>query len=567
MITRAKVSAGALAAAALALALACNLAGILPPPPPPPCSTDSDCSGEAICFPDGCGDPGRGLIMQVTQLGVAQEFRVDELHSSTYDQELSRPAILTGQAVQATSSGPPVPFTGKITFKGSGSALYLPGIGRRIEAPTQPSSGQYSVGISTGQYSTLTANAETGVPPVPVGGGSWKVEPGSQTHLDVVFPPTSALVRITGTLLLSAAAGPLTTPMQVQVLELNSHRPLSQLALVDQLGGFSLLAPPLPSGGTTVEILATPKEGTVPSGAIVPNRIFTGIDIAVPLTSLVLQMGDFGSAVTVTGNVLDADGTPVGGARVHTERQVQGARNYTSDPTFTGPDGSFSVRSLPSFPGEPITLWVVPPPSSAAGTLELVIEVPLQGGSVGSLRCPKRVPVVGRVFRPTGEEAPASGVTVRAEPVAGVEGRKPPNSPVLTTTDLDGNFRLLVDPAEYRLDFLPPDTLPRVSRRVTVTPPLPGTDPLPVQVAPFTLWYGRTLSGTITGFASPAATGPTPLAGTSVELFRVVWEGDKQVSYSLAKVATDSNGQYRVVIPTTPPALLLSADGGTDGGG
>ncbi|MER2567075.1 MAG: hypothetical protein ABTQ32_40485 [Myxococcaceae bacterium] len=32
---------------------------------PPACLTDLDCSGGYVCFVDGCGDPTRGLAVEV----------------------------------------------------------------------------------------------------------------------------------------------------------------------------------------------------------------------------------------------------------------------------------------------------------------------------------------------------------------------------------------------------------------------------------------------------------------------------------------------------------------------
>jgi hypothetical protein len=86
-----------------------------------------------------------------------------------------------------------------------------------------------------------------------------------------------------------------------------------------------------------------------------------------------------------------------------------------------------------------------------------------------------------------------------------------------------------------------------------------------VEVPAFTLWYGRTLTGTVTGFATPAATAPTPLDGASVELWRVVWENGKLVSYSLGQGQADASGRYSVVLPTVPPSLQSGE--GTPGGG
>jgi len=517
--------------------------------PVPPCSTDLDCRTGEICFLDGCGDPGRGLTVQVTHQGVAQEFPIDDLRS-TYDQELGRAPVFTGQIKQATATGQ-TPFTGKVIIRGFGQALHLPGTGRRIDASVLPFSGGYSAGISTGEYGgaqfgPLHVFAEAGGPPVRVN-GSWTFQPGSQVSLDVTFPPAAALTRITGTLLLSVNAGVIDTPMQVQVLEPGWHRPISQAVAVDPItGAFSVLAPPM-APGEPFEILATPKDSML-AESITPVRVFPGT-VTGTITTLLLQMEEFGSTVSVSGTVLDSKGQPLEGATVFTERQIQGGKhNYKGPRVVTSQDGSFLVKALPTLSvDDPVSLWVLPDAGLESGTLQVVLSVPLQGGSVPPLRCPARVPVVGQVLRPNGEQ-PAAGVLVRAQPLEAVGGSKPQDDPVEVTSDAQGNFRLFADPGEYRLDFLP-DLLPRVSRRVTVYPQ-PGTVS-PLQMPTFTLWNGRTLSGKITGFPTAAATEPAALPDASVELFRVVWEDGKQSSYSLGKVTTDSEGKYILTIPTT----------------
>ena len=519
----------------------------------PPCTTDLDCGSEEICFQDGCGDPGRGLTMQVTHQGVAQEFPINELRS-TYDQELGRPPVFTGQIKQATATGQ-TPFTGKVILRGFGQTLHLPGVGRRIDASVLPFSGGYSAGISTGEYGgaqfgPLHVFAEAGGPPVRLN-GSWSFQPGSRVPLDVTFPPAAALTRITGTLLLSLNAGVMTTPMQVQVLEPGWHRPISQIVPVDPITGlFTVLAPPM-APGEPFEILATPRDGML-AESITPVRVFPGT-VTGSITTLLLQMEEFGSTVSLSGTVLDSKGQPLGGAKVFTERQIQGGKhNYKGGSTTTASDGSFLVKALPTLSvDDPVSLWIIPDSGLESGTLQVVLSVPLQDGSLPPLRCPPRVPVVGQVLRPN--EQPAAGVLVRAQPLeaATAGGSKPPGDPVEVTTDAQGNFRLFADPGEYRLDFLP-DLLPRVSRRVTVYPQ-PGTaTPEAVQVPTFTLWNGRTLSGKITGFPTAGAIEPAALPNASVELFRVVWEDGKQNSYSLGKVTTDSEGKYILTIPTAP---------------
>ena len=553
-----------LLAAAGAVGGACDHVWV---PPPAFCTTNADCGTGLVCFPDGCGDPGRDLKAQITFAQQAQEFEIPELKEAFYNQELSRPPFFSGLVRQDTNSGPPAPFTNSLTLKATGTALLIPGIARRVELPVQPLSGQYVLPVHTGKYFTLFAfSSDTTVPPVWLENTSgWSMPPEGIVHQDIVFPAPNQLVRMTGSLLLSTTLGAVTTPMNVQVLEQNFGRPLSQPAPVDAAGNFSVLASPKALASQYVEILATPRDSMITSGTIVPSRLFNSVPVNVPFTPLVLEMGEFGTAVSITGKVLDADGLPVPSAVVYTERATDDRTNYKSVSVVSDPGGNFTVQALPTLTVEDaVTLWAVPPTGSHAATLAVTMAVPVSGGSVGNLRCPRRIEVRGQVLRPDGS-APAPGVNVVAEPVGGVPGRKPPTFSQEGTTDLDGRYSLWADPGEYRLDFHPADLLPRVSRRVTVDAD-PVADPPPaVEVPTFTLWNGRRLTGQITGFANTGATLKTALPGATVELFRVTFEGGKQVSYSLGKTTTDTNGMYQLVLPTAPSP---AADGGTpDGGG
>lgn len=533
------------------------------PPGPTFCTTNADCGQGLICFPDGCGDPGSDLKAQITFAQQAQEFEIKDLQGAAYNQELSRPPFFSGLIRQDTAIGP-VPFTNSLTLKASGSALFIAGVPRRVELPAQPLNGQYLLPVHTGKYFTLFAfSSDTAVPPVWLENTSgWTMPPGGVTHQDITFPAQSALVRISGSLLLSTALGPVTSPMNVQVLEQNFGRPLSQPAAVDAAGNFSVLASPRALANQYVELLASPRDGTLTSGAIVPSRLFTSVPVGVPFTPLVLEMGEFGTAVSLTGRVLDMDGQPVPAAVIYTERTADNRTNYKSLAVNSDANGNFSVLALPTLSVEDaVTLWVVPPTGSRAGTLAAVMTVPVSGGPVGDLRCPRRIEVRGQVLRPDGS-APASGVSVIAEPVGGVGFLKPPTFSQEGTTTTLGWYGFWVDPGEYRLDFHPSDLLPKVSRRAIIAPQT--TDPpLPVQLEPFTLWNGRKLTGQITGFANASATVKTALPGATVELFRVTVDNGREVSYSLAKTTTDGNGTYSVVLPTAPS----SADGGTPDGG
>ncbi|HYV43748.1 MAG TPA: carboxypeptidase regulatory-like domain-containing protein [Myxococcaceae bacterium] len=547
-----------LSAAAGAVGAACADIWV---PQPKFCTTNAECDQGQICFPDGCGDPGRDLKAQITFASQSQEFEITdpELQDAAYDQEMSRPPLFTGLVRQDTPTGP-VPFTNSVTLKASGSALLLAGVSRRVELGMQPLGGQYALPVHTGKYFTLAAfSSDTAIPPVWLDNSSgWELKPGTIIHQDIAFPAPSALVRISGSLLLSTVLGPVNAQMNVQVLEQNTGRPLSQPAAVDAAGNFSVLAAPNAAMAQYVEILASPRETALAPGTIVPSHLFSNVPVNAPLTTLVLEVGEFGTAVDLTGKVLDMDGQPVPGATVYTERTTQDRNDYKSPSVQTDANGNFTVRSLPTLTLEDaVSLWAIPPSGSHAGTLQVVTSVPVTGGSVGQLHCPRRLEVRGQVLRPDGS-APAPGVSVVAEPVGGIAGLKPPTFSQEGTTTLMGWYSFWVDPGEYRLDFHSSDLLPRVSQRVLIAPQT-ADPPLPVQLQPFTLWNGRKLDGLITGFANSGATVRTPLPGATVELFRVTFDNGKDVSYSLAKTNTDPNGKYSLVLPTAPS----SPDAGT----
>jgi hypothetical protein len=529
-----------------------------------PCTTDSDCRSPAICFPDGCGDPGKDLKVQVTFNG-SQEFEVSEM-KATYDQQLRRPPALLGSVTQQTATGP-IPYVGKVSFKISGSGLFLPAVRRTVEQQLLPAFGQYVLPVSTGLYTQgVVAGSDPTLPLVPVVDGKLAVAPGDQVSLDVSFPSTASLIRINGTLLKTVTSGPMPVDMEIQAQDTQFHRPITLKQPVDRSTGlFSVLVPP---GTPAVELVAWPKEGVSTPDSIVPHLAFPQLaNFSLPV---VLEMGEFGGTVTVTGTVADADGNPVSNAVVYTERTMPYGHDFTGARVLTtAGTGAFSLRSLPALPNEPVTLWVLPPPGpgQSAGAFQAQVQIPTGGGDLGTLYCPRRVPVTGQVLRPDGQ-APAWGVTVLAVPQTGPDGRAPASSPQVVTRP-DGSFEFLADPGDYRLDFMPSDQLPKVSRRVHVdsVPSSGSGEPLPVQVPTFTLWNARSLRGTITGFATPTASDPTVLAGATVELFRVAWENGKPVQYSLGQATTESTGGYVMLIPTAPAESNAQADGGAPDGG
>ncbi|RKH29270.1 hypothetical protein D7X12_39715 [Corallococcus sicarius] len=117
-----------------------------------------------------------------------------------------------------------------------------------------------------------------------------------------------------------------------------------------------------------------------------------------------------------------------------------------------------------------------------------------------------------------------------------------------STTDALGGFTLALDPGEYRLDFLPGENLPRVSRFVTVPPHTQEQQRLKLQS--FTLSRGRSLSGRITLPPDPALAPDGVAANASVRFFRVVTVAGRPASLLLAQTVSDSTGRYSTVLPT-----------------
>jgi hypothetical protein len=527
------------------------------------CTRDEDCPrrGE-ICFPDGCGDPGEDIVVEVSHNGIAQDVPAADLRP-TYDLELQEPPRLEG-TITIGGSGSPSPYAGMVTVRAVGESLLLPGV-PRLTQPTVPLDlGRYAFSLSTGKFEVVVVPRDITVPPVPA--GVRHLAPGEVATLDVAIPSLSSLLQISGKLLKTQALGAI-RGMDVQVVDPLNGRALTQKQPVSDTGDFTVLAPPAAVQQGSIRLVASPRDGTQnASSPIVPQKVFT---LPTPISGLyVLEMGEFGPTVSVSGVVVGPDGMGVSGATVYMTGTTQGGGTFRTPSTLTTDQGTgtFRLSALPGpIGGPPHTLRVIPPAGSRAGILEAPATVTLQGGSIGTYACPARVPVHGTVTRPDGKAA--SGVQVQAIPVGPVDGAPAPRVPVMAVTDMGGEFSLALDPGRYRLDLESTDKLPRLSRHVSVhaRPRPEGGGWQTVEVPPLTLWNGRTVSGKVTGKVAGSAS-PAPLANASVRFYRVSSEpGALTTSYLLAEGVTDPEGGYSVVMPTAP---ILAPDAGAqpDGG-
>ncbi|MFB1479119.1 carboxypeptidase regulatory-like domain-containing protein [Corallococcus sp. RDP092CA] len=538
---------------ALALALGLTGAGCAffedePPPEQLVCRSDAECAPGQVCFVDGCGDPGGDIVVEVQALPraglYAQDFPVDRLRPEQ-NLELFSPVRLRGTVTRGTAAtadggAEPAPYRGPIHLLATGESRLIPGVARRYEATLDPLDGTWALPVGSGDYTVTLTPKDPSLPPL---SRPASVDPATGGVVTFDLPTASRVATLNGTLVLQGSKR-VDADMEVQALD-ESLRPLSQRVRVERgTGAFQLVLTQEDAQRATVLLRATP----VNAEDLVPWKTF----VVEPSSALPapLELGDPGAAVKVEGRVLETDGlTPMAGARVSLQGRVAGGGTLKGAPVMTDAQGRYQLMSLPGVTESPLTLVISPPPGSPSRLTLQPVTVAEVDTALPDVTCPTRMTVLGNVRNPEGT-GPASGVRVVAEPVGALAGwPQPPlgfESPF--TTDSDGNFALALDPGEYRLDFLPGENLPRVSRFVTVPPGGLGADVM--TLAAFRLSRGRSLSGRITLPPDPVLAPDGIAANASVRFFRVVTVEGRPASLLLAQTVSDSTGRYSTVLPT-----------------
>lgn len=535
-------------------------------PPPPSCLTDSDCSAGLICFPDGCGDPTRGLAVEITggsTVGLfPQDFEVEQL-GTTQDFDIKGPLSIVGSFQRERTAGVDPSqrsiYIDEVLVRASGESAVLPGLARNYQARfAMTDRGTFSMNVGQGKFTVTAFPASLEVPPQTFTNVS--VSPDAGATVNFAFASVEGAITLSGRLIKKKITIP--TPselyvtqdaMDLQAIDPATGEPLSQRIQTSTgrpgaRGDFILVMSPRANQLPAIELVASARE----TGALVPTRRFL---LSPPFsTSVTLELGDFGEPVRmVPGQVLGADGQPLAGATVVIEGRVTGGSTFRSRLATTETDGSFLLDLLP--PDESFTLTVFPRPGVRSAVTQQQVKVKNAPGSKPSLdpptvRCTERIAVSGQVRLPDG--APAVMLAVRA--IETSTGKRPlPLEDVDALTDLEGKYELALDPGNWRIEFTPAVELPQTSRLITVSAAAAsnGTMTSSQTFAPITLPRGRRLTGTVTSTLS--ARGSQPLVNAQVRFFRVTRIEGKPAAVLLAAGVTNGVGTYTVVLPTREP--------------
>ena len=558
------------------------LAGCSSPPSiRPTCISDDQCESGQLCFAEGCGDPGKNIVVEVEGGSLTGQYARDfPLTAGTLgavsDFAIGLPLSVSGefQRERSASSNPldRIAYNESVVVRAVGQSMLLPGITRIYEERfATPERGSFEMRLGYGDFVLTAIPGDRTVPPVV---RTTKV-PSSVSALTFVFPSVDGAPALTGQLIkkLDATLLPpepvlLSAPaamIDLQLFDVQNNQPLSQRFPVGSSGEFAITISPEARTRADLILVAAPREPGVP----IPTKRFL---LQAPVTNaVILEYGDFGDEAEIGGTILDVLGSPVVGAQVVLEGTVIGDGTFRSKIIETNVNGDFKVKALGSKSEGSFQLTVVPPKGSRAAASQRKVTVKVTKDAMGTLvgtltpttiRLEDRLVARGQVTRPGGEK-PAAGVFVRATLQAetttttGDEVKALPIEPADTVTGEDGSFELPLDPGVWRFEYVPNDAvqpLPLSSRLVTIKPAIDATTglKLPTQTLnPVELSFGRTVSGTVTGTVMGVnGVVDQPVPYSQLRFFRVTSVEGRPASILLGTTIADERGKYQVVLPS-----------------
>lgn len=534
------------------------------------CITDNDCRGGLVCFADGCGDPGTGIVVEVTGDNTGlhpQDFAIPQGATATMNLDLRGPLTLSGKLEkQSDDNTGLLEYTDGVTITAKGKSDLIPGIVRSYSLVLpRAEQAAYQMFIGAGTY-TVTARAADLA--IPYERTTVTVAPGTIAGASFTFPAPKNSLPLTGRLVKTKMPTmTFQSGMQIQAFDSVGGTAYSQAVPVSAMGDFQLYVDSEAQVLTSLTLVASPREGNV----LVPTKTFVLTPVPQGPTSLGdLELGDFGAAlVGVKGTLVSSEGKPLANALVNLGGRVNGDGTFQTPKVVTDAAGVFTVDVLASAPGGSFTLTAVPPSGSPAGILTTQVRATLVSGKptllVGgqpkdTFTCPDRLKVSGTVLRPNG--GPAKEVLIEATPVEAIDQQPLPDEVTRTATNVDGQFELFLDPARYRFDYIPTaqgsERLPRKSRYVRIEPEI-TPDAGVSKTAPagtFSLSEGRTIAGAVTvrpntidttdgGFGTPGV----PVPNALVRFYRVTAVEGVDSALLIGESFSDDRGNYSVVLP------------------
>jgi hypothetical protein len=536
------------------------------------CATDADCDNGKLCFAEGCGDPGKGIVVEVTGSQLSREFPISTGGlGAVQDFDLGVTPSINGQFQASVSALNPLEktfYSDAVLVRAVGESPLLPGISRTFESRfDRTERGFFEMKVGAGSFTLTAIPGERALPPATA---SVVVSQDSASTVNFAFPAISGATALSGQLikvldtrvrppepvLVSAAyeLNHLTSPtIDLQLFDPRTNTPLTQrVPVATTTGEFALILSPEAKLLSKLLIVASPRE----PGVAVPTKRFT---LEAPFASTVsLEYGDFGDPADVTGTVNDSTGAPIAGAQVVVEGTVTGDGNFRSKIVETNALGQFTVQSLGSKNDNSFQLTVVPPRTSRAAFSQRNVSVSVVNGvatmSPASFTLEDRLMTRGLVLRPDGVAA-AAGCVVRAAQQVDTTAtngavRALPVEPAETVTAEDGSFELPLDPGLWRFEYTPGQMLPIASRLVTIKALVDNSTGLKlpnIELAKVQLANGRSVQGNITGTMSKAG---DVVPFSQLRFFRVAPVEGKPTSILLGSTIADERGHYLVVLPT-----------------
>ncbi len=520
------------------------------------CHTDLECGTNQICFPEGCADPGTGIVIEVTGTNSSGIYEQDQVVASgtlgpTQDVQINGGLTLVGELLQEKTAF--VDPTNRVVFKdpvqvfATGTSDAIPGLSRTYQASfTQTANGVFSMPIGMGTY-RVTAQATSGsVPPLTVSGV--RTNAGKPATIEFAFPSVEGSVVVSGRLLKTKAAGTyVETPLEV-AMDLQAVDPVSGVALSQHVpvpagkGDFILSMSPAAHSLASILLVASPRDSSM--SVSVPTKAFT---LSTPLPALVtLEVGDFGVPQILEGQAVDASETPIANASVVVEGVVVGGGRFRSKVVTTNATGGFRVEVLPSAPSQPMVLTVAPPPMHRSGVTQGPVTIAKAAPEKAKIVCNDRMLVSGVLNRPDGSPAPGVKVHVTAQAAS---DRALPLDDVDVVTDMAGAYSAPLDTGSWRLEFVPGEDLPRFSRLVTVKlhNDTTGAPTQRLELGALNLPKGRRVTGSVMNVAGQEV---QVMPSASIRFFRVTQVEGEATSVLLDSTIADAKGRYAVTLPT-----------------